>query len=331
MLSLLRGSWGRRRASPRAGSGDETDVALRVLFENGAAGISEVDLSTRRFVRVNRRFCEMMRRPANALLAMGPAEVIHPDDLARVHDEWFAAMKSTGQWDATVRHLGPSGEIIWVRLGVSLWKRDESGAPSSCIAVLQDVSDTVAITEQLRESEQLLRLGQQVAGLGSFTRDLATGEITASAGLREIFGMPEETTKLSTEDCMESVAPEDRARVAAAVVEAHAGHHPEVAGAPPDRPRFRALRHRRASYRRGRERGHRHRAGGRRAIRGPVQGRRHGALPRQSRRARRLALVRAGDERAVLAGREVNDWRRSIADKLVLPEKAVWLFPIMSG
>ena len=229
MLSLFRRFFRWVHAVDAAPSSvDETDVALRVLFENGAAGISEVDMATHRFVRVNRRFAEMMRRPASQLLTTGPADVIHPVDRERVRDEWLAAMSATGQFDTSVRHIGPSGETIWVRLGVSLWKRDENGAPMRCIAVCQDISENVAITEQLRESEQFLRLGQQIGKIGNFVRYLSTGRLTCSSELCEIFGLPAGNHDFSTETWLASIFAEDRERVIAAMQDAIGRHVPEI-------------------------------------------------------------------------------------------------------
>jgi len=209
--------------------GDGTDVALRVLFENGAAGISEVDMATRRFVRVNRRFAEMMRRSVAEMLTLGPPDVIHPEDMLRVRDDWLAAMRSTGQWDSTVRHVGPNGEIIWCRLGVSLWRRDANGDPAACIAVAQDISENVEITERLRRSEQLLRLGQEIARIGSFTRDLTTGQLIFSDELRDMFGLAAEGADFSLETWLESVHPDDRARVVQAIKQAIAARAKEIA------------------------------------------------------------------------------------------------------
>jgi len=70
----------------------EKDAALAALFEVGTAGISEVDLQTGRYVRVNRRICEIMRRDAAELLTLGPGDVIHPDDREAVEADWMAAM-----------------------------------------------------------------------------------------------------------------------------------------------------------------------------------------------------------------------------------------------
>ena len=62
----------------RATSG-QTDEALAALFESGAAGIAEVDLRSGGFVRVNRRFCEIMKRDRDLLFGLGVTDVVHPE------------------------------------------------------------------------------------------------------------------------------------------------------------------------------------------------------------------------------------------------------------
>ncbi|MCW2286629.1 diguanylate cyclase (GGDEF)-like protein/PAS domain S-box-containing protein [Rhodoblastus acidophilus] len=210
MLSLLRKF---RKPVWRPPHGDETDMALRVLFENGAAGIAELNLETSQFVRVNRRYAEIMRRSVSEILTLGPAKLIHPGDIERVRDEWVTSLDATGQWDSTVRHIGPAAETIWVRLGVSVLKRDQTGKPTRSIAVAQDISESIQATERLRESEQLLRLGQQIARIGSFVRDLETGRVTLSEELCDMFGLPRDAGLISTEHWLKWVHPEDRRRV----------------------------------------------------------------------------------------------------------------------
>ena len=89
---------------------DEIDAALACCFKMAPSAFPKWNRQD--FVRVIRRFAEIMRRIANQLLTMGPADVIYPDDKERVRDEWLVVAYSTGQWDSIVRHIGPSGEII---------------------------------------------------------------------------------------------------------------------------------------------------------------------------------------------------------------------------
>jgi PAS domain S-box-containing protein len=207
----------------------EKDAALKALFETGTAGISEVDLVSGRFARVNRRFCEIMRREADLLLTIGPGDVIYPDDRAVVKAAWMAAMKISGHWEAEVRHIAPDGGAFWVRIGVSVWKRNEAGAPVRCIAVLQDITMSVKVRERLQFSEELLRLGQQVGRIGSFSRDLRTGLVHSGAETSHMVGLSPSEGPFSTETWLAPVLPEDRARLSDVVEQALAQRRAEIA------------------------------------------------------------------------------------------------------
>ena len=207
----------------------EKDAALAALFETGTAGISEVDLPSGRFVRVNRRFCEIMRREADLLLTLGPGDVVYPDDRDAVKAQWMGAMKIGGAWEAEVRHIAPDGEPFWVRIGVSVWKRNDAGLPVRCIAVLLDVTESVQVKERLRHSEQLLRLGQEVGRIGSFSRDLRTGWLHCGAETSHIFGLPPGGGPFSSQTWFNGFLAEDRARVKQAVDEALSRRDEEIA------------------------------------------------------------------------------------------------------
>ncbi len=193
---------------------DEKDAALAALFETGTAGISEVDLPSGRFVRVNRRFCEIMKRDAAQLLSMGPGDLIHPEDRDAVKAEWMNAMIAAGHWEAEVRHILPDGGALWVRIGVSAWRRDEADAPQRCIAIMQDVTERL---NGLRNSEELLRLGQKAGRIGAFNRDLQTGLLDCGAETRSMFGLPFGDGPITPETWLSACVPEDRLRFLEAV------------------------------------------------------------------------------------------------------------------
>ena len=219
-------------ADPRRAAADavaEKDAALKALFETGTAGISEVDLPSGLFVRVNRRFCEIMRRGADALLTMGPGDVIHPEDRDAVKLEWMTAMKTSGHWDAEVRHVMPDGGAIWVRIGVSVWKRSEAGVPIRCVAVLQDITESVRIKERLQSSEELLRLGQQIGRIGAFSRDLKTGLVYCGAETSAMCGLPPGQGPFAADVWFAPFVPEDRARVLETIRCASERHNSEIA------------------------------------------------------------------------------------------------------
>jgi diguanylate cyclase (GGDEF)-like protein/PAS domain S-box-containing protein len=208
----------------------EKDAALAALFETGTAGIAEVDIPSGKFVRVNRRFCEMMRREAAELLTMRPGDIMPAEHRAAVEADVRAALKRHGKWEAEVRHLLPDGEILWARVGASIWKWDENGAPRRRIAVVQDITESVKVKERLKTSEELIRLGHQVGKIGSFSRDLKTGLITCSRETLDILGLPPDGGGSRTfESWLSRIAPEDQARVSAQIKAALQRGEPEIA------------------------------------------------------------------------------------------------------
>jgi diguanylate cyclase (GGDEF)-like protein/PAS domain S-box-containing protein len=169
-----------------------------------------------------------MRREADVLLTLGPGDVIHPDDRAAVKAEWMAAMKLGGAWEAEVRHVAPDGSPFWLRIGVSVWKRNEAGLPVRCIAVMLDITDSVRVKEQLRTSEELLRLGQQIGRIGSFSRDLVTGLLHCGAETSHMFGLAGEGP-FSSKTWFDTFLPTDRLRVSKAIEDALARRDVEIA------------------------------------------------------------------------------------------------------
>lgn len=195
----------------------EHDAALAALFETGTAGIAEIDLVSGKYVRANRRFCEIVRRDAAELMTLGPGDLIHPLDADAVKSSWMAAMRGAGRWEAEVRHIFPDGGEFWARVGASAWKRNNEGLPLRCIAVLLDVTESVQVKERLRESEELLRLGQRIGRIGTFERDLRSGRLYASAETQLMFGLSAKEKVIELGAWKESFVPDDRRRLAEAI------------------------------------------------------------------------------------------------------------------
>jgi diguanylate cyclase (GGDEF)-like protein/PAS domain S-box-containing protein len=207
----------------------EKDAALAALFETGTAGICEVDMRSGRFLSVNRRFCEIVKRDAALLLTLAPGDIVHPEDRAAVETEMASAMATSSQWEGEVRYLLPDGGVLWVRVGASVWRRDEFGAPLRRIAVVQDVTESVMVKERLKQSEELLRLGHRVGRIGSFVRDLKTGELQCSPEARHIFGLAPVEGTIPRAAWMAGFLAEEQSGIAEAIDAALKRRDPEIA------------------------------------------------------------------------------------------------------
>ena len=119
--------------------------------------------------------------------------------------------------------LTRDGREIPVEIGLSHLERD--GARFA-IATIRDVSDRLASEKALAESEERLRLSQQIAGVGTWDWNVAGGELVWSDEIFHIFGLAEQAFEPSYEAFMERVHPDDREAVSTAVERALADEAP---------------------------------------------------------------------------------------------------------
>jgi PAS domain S-box-containing protein len=94
--------------------------------------------------------------------------------------------------------------------------RDGEGRPDKLLSVSRDITEARLADEALKTSEQRLRMALDAGRLGHWDLDLATGVMTASGICKENFGRSA-AEKFSYEDLCNAAAPEDQARVRAAV------------------------------------------------------------------------------------------------------------------
>jgi PAS domain S-box-containing protein len=128
----------RRRLETSVGSLRSSEERFRTLFELASVGKAEIDL-TGRFLRVNRRLCELTGYRADELLGMSFIELTHPDDrdLATFRD---LASGRISEYTSEERYCRKDGAVVWVQVAAAL-SRDANGQPRSSIAVVHDITD----------------------------------------------------------------------------------------------------------------------------------------------------------------------------------------------
>jgi PAS domain S-box-containing protein len=119
-----------------------SEAEFRAIFETAAAGVTEVDPRTGRYLRVNRRFCEIVGRTEGELLGdrLGPDDISHPDDRG-VNAATLAAAAASGRYEAEKRYLRPDGTVVWVRASAAVAARDAAGGATRTVAVVQDITE----------------------------------------------------------------------------------------------------------------------------------------------------------------------------------------------
>ena len=117
-----------------------SEARFRQTFELAASGIAHVDLQGR-FIRANRRLCEILGYSEDELCARTVKDISHPEDRDST-DPQRAAMRS-GQLESVLfekRYLRKDGAVVWVNLTVAL-ARNAQGEPQHEIAVMEDITE----------------------------------------------------------------------------------------------------------------------------------------------------------------------------------------------
>ncbi|WP_162530628.1 EAL domain-containing protein [Rhodovastum atsumiense] len=220
----------RARARARDARLREYAAALDAVFANGTAALSEVEIPSGRFLRVNRRYCEISgRTEAELRRDLTPADVVHPEDRPKISRDWRAALDGNGSWDAEVRYLRPDGAVVWGRLSLAVSARDEQGRPTRGLAVVQDITELRATSERLRASESLLHLCMQIGHIGTYRRDIVAGVYECGAEMRALHGLPAGDAVVPDAAWLATLLPEDQDRLRAQISEATAKRLPQAA------------------------------------------------------------------------------------------------------
>lgn len=147
------------------------------LQGRGPVGCTDYDLFSEAFADVSYRL-------EKQVLAGAPvATEIHPSPLESQGKKWLNSLKYS------VR--GPDGELIGL------------------FGVAHDITSHRETQERLRESEEMLRDAQAIAGIGTYRLDIESGRWTSSEILDDIFGI-ETNHDRTIESWAEILHPDDR-------------------------------------------------------------------------------------------------------------------------
>jgi diguanylate cyclase (GGDEF)-like protein/PAS domain S-box-containing protein len=187
------------------------DVAwYRSLFDTPAVGISICD-SELRALSGNRRLAELLGYDDPAeIVGLAAADVT---DSVRPRTELRADLDRL----VVERRLRrKDGSPIWLRMSIAAIP-----GTGNYLSVVEDIEETKAAQEQLREASTLLQRAQQVGGVGTWVWDPASNRTTWSEEARETYAIPADDAATGDPDLFWSrVHPDDRLAVERAQEEA---------------------------------------------------------------------------------------------------------------
>jgi PAS domain S-box-containing protein len=184
----------------------ESEARFRRTFELAGSGMAHIGMD-RRFIRVNRRLCEILGYEERELLGLTGRQISHPDDLDVINEQ--RPRLYAGEIDAVrveKRYLRKDGSVVWVHFSMTV-ERDAQGEPLYEIGVYEDITAQLDAQLRLRESEARYRQTFELAASGIC--HVKDGRfIRVNRRLCEILGYPEE--QLLGRHVKEISHPEDR-------------------------------------------------------------------------------------------------------------------------
>ncbi len=178
------------------------------LFEEIPFGMAILDLEGA-VLRVNPAAERLFGYRFADLQAMSIDRLTHPDDLALSQ----AARKRMDEGAESIslrkRYLRANGEAFWADVYAARI-HDERGQPLYTLAVVQDVSESLRVTEALEESEARYRTMAENAIVGMLSVDEQGRILFANAAVEKIFGYSRE--ELAGQSLTLLMPPDFRAR-----------------------------------------------------------------------------------------------------------------------
>ncbi len=166
----------------------------------------------------NKPWLQFTGRSMEQELGNGWAEGVHQDDLERCLQVYTSAFDARQPFVMQYRLRRDDGEYRWISdQGVP--RHDAQGTFAGYIGSCVDVTELMTKDEALRQSEERMRLAAAAVNLGIWEWHLATNEIWATNARRAVLGWPS-TGKVTFEDFISQVHPEDRSRIRQTINEA---------------------------------------------------------------------------------------------------------------
>lgn len=137
---------------------ESSETRFQALFEQAAVGVVEVDFDSGRFLRVNRKGCELLGYSREELLQRDFMSITHPDDVSASLEQVQRLREGViTEYTMEKRYLHKEGHTIWVSLTVSPLSTPDQARPT-LLAVVQDISARKhAEAEQQEQLDELRR------------------------------------------------------------------------------------------------------------------------------------------------------------------------------
>jgi PAS domain S-box-containing protein len=167
---------------------EEAERRYRAVFEQAGVGVCRLSLDGT-FLEINDRICALTGYPREELIGQNCRMISTAEEwpstaagmlaLGRGDDPFYSDDRMIVTREGTLRPVHCTANIV----------RSGEGADDYIAIVIQDISPRVAAQRALEESEKMLRLAQEAAGVGVWEIDLIDGGSHLSPETARMFGL----------------------------------------------------------------------------------------------------------------------------------------------
>ena len=133
-----------------------SEAEFRAAFEQSSVAMAQICAKTRRFLRVNPKFCELIGYSAEELATMTPTDITFAEDR---DTDAALVMRFLGDeiptYENEKRYVRKDGKIVWANVNATIL-RDDEGRPERAMAIIQDITERKEVEQALAERTGLL-------------------------------------------------------------------------------------------------------------------------------------------------------------------------------
>ncbi len=170
------------------------------------------------------RWEEISGRPVDVALGQGWAEMVHPDDRARVVASWRDATEAGEPFAHEYRLIRVDGQTRWLRVLASPVRADD-GEISSYIGTVEDITERLAAEREALASrarfDAVIRASRQVL----YDWNTVTNRIDIEGSAEDVLGLSVEELR-TLGGWTDQIHPEDRAAFSAQIEHVLRTHEP---------------------------------------------------------------------------------------------------------
>ncbi len=136
----------------------ENETRLKVIFDQAAVGVAQVETKTGKFIRINKKYCEIVGYTAQEMTQLTFMELSYPDDLKQTQENMNLLISGDiSEFSTEIQYLKKDGANVWVNLTVSpMWEIGKH--PNFHIAIIEDISIRKQFEQKLAEKISQLKI-----------------------------------------------------------------------------------------------------------------------------------------------------------------------------